>query len=71
MTELLRQPNAMKKLQEEVRRVGGEITEDDLDKMPYLKAVSDGGGEKERDVAEVNGMTVHKRFPLLVVATPL
>lgn len=42
MAELIRHPNTMDKLQMEVRRVAGEkeeITEDDLDKMPYLKAV--------------------------------
>ncbi|KAI3807007.1 hypothetical protein L1987_22927 [Smallanthus sonchifolius] len=39
---LLRNPHAMKKLQEEVRKVANgkpKITEDDLDQMPYLKAV--------------------------------
>lgn len=42
MTELLRHPNVMKKLQEEGRTVGGDrthITEDDLSNMKYLKAV--------------------------------
>ncbi|PON40931.1 Cytochrome P450, E-class, group I [Trema orientale] len=53
MTELLRHPNAMKKLQNEVRTAilhkisdnnahktdDNYITEDHLDKMPYLKAV--------------------------------
>ncbi|RDX66483.1 Cytochrome P450 71A26, partial [Mucuna pruriens] len=42
MTELLRHPNMMQKLQNEVRSVGGgrtDITEDDLNVMPYLKAV--------------------------------
>ncbi|KAL5143833.1 Cytochrome P450 71A26 [Glycine soja] len=46
MTELLRHPNAMQKLQDEVRSVvatGEEdrthITEDDFNDMPYLKAV--------------------------------
>ncbi|KAB1217265.1 Cytochrome P450 71A25 [Morella rubra] len=42
MTELLRHPKAMKKVQNEVRGIAGntkEITEDDLDKTPYLKAV--------------------------------
>ncbi|XP_047948997.1 (+)-menthofuran synthase-like [Salvia hispanica] len=45
MTELIRNPRTMKLLQKEVREVarnknGKDITEDDLDKMPYLKAVS-------------------------------
>ncbi|XP_059444622.1 cytochrome P450 736A117-like [Corylus avellana] len=42
MTELLRHPKAMKKVQNEVRVISGnkkEITEDDLDNMHYLKAV--------------------------------
>ncbi|KAG5523006.1 hypothetical protein RHGRI_034974 [Rhododendron griersonianum] len=42
MTELLKHPQAMKKLQAEVRRTtqhNQPITEDDLDQMPYLKAV--------------------------------
>lgn len=43
MTELLRHPNVMKKLQKEVREIAGEkpdiIEEDDLKKMHYLKAV--------------------------------
>ncbi|XVF54585.1 hypothetical protein PTKIN_Ptkin05aG0193100 [Pterospermum kingtungense] len=42
MTELLRHPKIMKELQKEVRQVSGEklnISEDDLDKMNYLKAV--------------------------------
>lgn len=47
MAELLRHPNAMKKLQNEVRTILNNnnntdctyVTEDDLDKMPYLKAV--------------------------------
>ncbi|XP_071733355.1 cytochrome P450 736A117-like [Rutidosis leptorrhynchoides] len=41
-TELLKNPRVMKKLQEEVRQVAKgktKITEDDLDKMIYLKAV--------------------------------
>ncbi|KAG4991616.1 hypothetical protein JHK87_025073 [Glycine soja] len=42
MTELLRHPNVMQKLQDEVRSVAGgrtHITEEDLNVMPYLKAV--------------------------------
>ncbi|XP_070026306.1 cytochrome P450 71A2-like [Nicotiana sylvestris] len=42
MTELLRHPRAMEKLQNEVRQLAqgkSEITEDDLGNMQYLKAV--------------------------------
>ncbi|KAE9610104.1 putative cytochrome P450 [Lupinus albus] len=43
MTELIRHPNVMKKLQDEGRNVAGgdrvHITEQDLGHMPYLKAV--------------------------------
>ncbi|KAG6384752.1 hypothetical protein SASPL_153570 [Salvia splendens] len=42
MSELIRNPTTMKTLQDEVREVAGskdEIGEQDLDKMPYLKAV--------------------------------
>lgn len=42
MTELLRHPNAMQRVQAEARRIAGDkssITEDDLDQMRYLKAV--------------------------------
>ncbi|GAV57514.1 p450 domain-containing protein [Cephalotus follicularis] len=42
MTELLRHPKIMKELQNEVRTIAGDklnITEDDLDKLRYLKAV--------------------------------
>lgn len=42
MTELLRHPNVMQKLQDEVRSVAGgrtHITEEDLNVMRYLKAV--------------------------------
>ncbi|KAJ9559874.1 hypothetical protein OSB04_005034 [Centaurea solstitialis] len=42
LSELIRNPHAMKKLQEEVRDVAKgkpKITEDDLDQMPYLRAV--------------------------------
>ncbi|KAH6809410.1 hypothetical protein C2S51_027193 [Perilla frutescens var. frutescens] len=42
MTELIRNPTTMKTLQNEVREVAGskgEIEEEDLEKMPYLKAV--------------------------------
>lgn len=42
MTELLRHPKAMKELQNEVRGISSkseEITEDDVEKMQYLKAV--------------------------------
>ncbi|CAI9267264.1 unnamed protein product [Lactuca saligna] len=42
LSELLRNPHVMKKLQEEVREVAKgkpKITEDDLDQMHYLKAV--------------------------------
>ncbi|KAG5618038.1 hypothetical protein H5410_017862 [Solanum commersonii] len=42
MTELLRHPRIMKKLEDEVRELGQgktEITEDDLGNMDYLKAV--------------------------------
>ncbi|KAJ9562461.1 hypothetical protein OSB04_007621 [Centaurea solstitialis] len=42
ISELLRHPRAMKKLQQEAREIGqgkSMITEDDLEKMPYLKSV--------------------------------
>ncbi|KAL8038176.1 hypothetical protein ABFX02_11G087400 [Erythranthe guttata] len=42
MAELLKHPNTMAKLQKEVREAAGnkeEITEDDLEKLHYLKAV--------------------------------
>ena len=42
MTELIRHPEMMKKVQNEVREIVGnkkDITEDDLDKMHYLKAI--------------------------------
>ncbi|XP_030939279.1 cytochrome P450 71A3-like isoform X2 [Quercus lobata] len=42
MTELIRHPEMMKKVQNEVREIAGnkkDITEDDLDKMHYLKAI--------------------------------
>ncbi|XP_021720179.1 cytochrome P450 71A3-like [Chenopodium quinoa] len=42
MTELLRHPRIMKKLQEEVKAITGEVVdvkEDDLEHMKYLKAV--------------------------------
>ncbi|XP_021719925.1 cytochrome P450 71A26-like [Chenopodium quinoa] len=42
MTELLRHPKSMKKLQEEVKEITGDgvdVTEDDLEHMKYLKAV--------------------------------
>ncbi|KAL6973134.1 unspecific monooxygenase, partial [Sarracenia purpurea var. burkii] len=42
MTELLRHPRTMKKLQKELRRITNgnpDITEYDLEKFPYLKAV--------------------------------
>ncbi|KAM0032266.1 putative cytochrome P450 [Helianthus debilis subsp. tardiflorus] len=42
ITELLRNPRAMKELQQEAREIGqgrSLIPEEDLDKMPYLKAV--------------------------------
>nr|Q947B7.1 RecName: Full=(+)-menthofuran synthase; AltName: Full=(+)-pulegone 9-hydroxylase [Mentha x piperita]AAL06397.1 menthofuran synthase [Mentha x piperita]ABW86888.1 menthofuran synthase [Mentha x piperita] len=43
MAELIKNPRTLKTLQNEVREVSrnkGGITEDDVDKMPYLKAVS-------------------------------
>ncbi|KAL6549683.1 hypothetical protein OROMI_020171 [Orobanche minor] len=57
MAELIKNPRCMKILQEEVIRVAGtrrEVDEDDLEKMPYLKAVF-----KE-------GLRLHAPAPLLV-----
>ncbi|KAK7291589.1 hypothetical protein RIF29_06855 [Crotalaria pallida] len=57
MTELIRHPNVMRKLQDEVRNVAGDrrdITEEDLVHMPYLKAVA-----KET-------LRLHVPIPLLV-----
>ncbi|XP_047983777.1 cytochrome P450 71A6-like [Salvia hispanica] len=57
MTELIRNPEAMKTLQNEVREVAGskdEIDEQDLEKMSYLKAVM-----KE-------SLRLHSPIPLLV-----
>ncbi|XP_042037845.1 cytochrome P450 71A6-like [Salvia splendens] len=57
MAELIRNPEAMKTLQNEVREVAGnkdEIDEQDLEKMPYLKAVL-----KE-------SLRLHSPVPLLV-----
>ncbi|XP_059667622.1 cytochrome P450 71A1-like [Cornus florida] len=42
MTELMKHPRAMKRAQEEIRNASGEkgmVKEDDLHKLPYLKAV--------------------------------
>ncbi|KAJ9559879.1 hypothetical protein OSB04_005039 [Centaurea solstitialis] len=39
MAELFRHPSVMKKAQAEVRAVSGDLTEEDLEKMTYLKAV--------------------------------
>ncbi|XP_021863493.1 cytochrome P450 736A117 [Spinacia oleracea] len=57
MTEILRNPRIMEQLQKEVRRIAGDkdqITEDDLEKMKYLKAVI-----KE-------SLRLHPPIPLLV-----
>ncbi|CAK8562953.1 unnamed protein product [Lathyrus sativus] len=57
MTQLIRHPNIMKKLQEEAKTVANgktHITEDDLPNMKYLKAV----------VKET--LRLHPPFPLLV-----
>lgn len=57
MVELMRNPSAMKTLQNEVRGVAGrnrDIVEEDLAKMPYLKAVM-----KEN-------LRLHPPVPLLV-----
>ena len=57
MTELLRHPKAMLKLQQEVRGIIGhkkDITDDDIDRMHYLKAVI-----KE-------SLRLHPPFPLLL-----
>ncbi|XP_059655126.1 cytochrome P450 736A117-like [Cornus florida] len=57
MTELFRHPKVMKKLQNEVREIAKgkeDITEDDLEKMHYLKAVM-----KE-------SMRLHTPAPLLI-----
>ncbi|KAM7272033.1 hypothetical protein ACFE04_031247 [Oxalis oulophora] len=57
MSELLRHPQVMKKVQDEVRKIAGNkslITEEDINKLPYLKAV----------VRET--LRVHPPVPILV-----
>lgn len=57
LAELIKNPRTMETLQNEVREVGrgkGEINEEDLEKMPYLKAV----------IKEI--LRLHTPIPLLV-----
>ncbi|XP_027156046.1 cytochrome P450 71A4-like [Coffea eugenioides] len=116
MVEPLRHPKVMEKLQNEVRAVGqgkSEITEDDFDKMQYLKLVIketlrlhspvpslvprestrdvkvmgdpllwekpeefqperflNVGKPEDMDMTEAGGIDVHRKLPILVLATP-
>ncbi|WCJ23097.1 Cytochrome P450 76T24 [Euphorbia peplus] len=69
MTELLRNPEKLLKLKNELKEVEGEIQESDINKLPYLQAtLANDIKPCELDMTETFGLALFKTQPLL--ATP-
>ncbi|KAL3571177.1 hypothetical protein D5086_028426, partial [Populus alba] len=72
MTELLKHPEVVKKAQDEIRRITGSKKSITLASLlhKFNWALPGGAKPQDLDITEAPGLTIHRKFPLVVIATP-